>query len=418
MNLQTFKAPTMAEALTQVKREMGVDAVILHTRTFQTRYWLGLRRREMVEITAGKGLNVGRRPRPAAAAAPAERRPAAGGLGAYTQNSSLVAATARPVAVNRDIAPRNVVEGSRALMETPAANSAAILSLTAEMGQLKNMVKDLVTHTRSQKCPQVPEDLFDYYMQLIENQVADELATEIIRTIQKSVRPEQYTQPEVMREKIAELLEKLLPVTGPIQRTKTRGPHVVALIGPTGVGKTTTIAKLAANLKLREKHRVGLITLDTYRIAAVDQLKKYADIIGSPLKVVSNAEDLSAALAGMQDFDFVLIDTAGRSPNDTMKLNELKSLLDVAEPDEVHLVLSTTNSEECIQLAISRFADVRVDKMIFTKLDEAAHVGVVLNVVRKVNKSLSYVTTGQDVPDDIEVGRGRRLAQLILGSGL
>jgi flagellar biosynthesis protein FlhF len=101
-----------------------------------------------------------------------------------------------------------------------------------------------------------------------------------------------------------------------------------------------------------------------------------------------------------------------------MKLNELKSLLAVAEPDEVHLVLSTTASEQCIQLAVSRFGDVRVDKIIFTKLDEAAHVGVVLNVVRKVNKSLSYVTTGQDVPDDIEVGRGRRLAQLILGSGL
>jgi flagellar biosynthesis protein FlhF len=221
-----------------------------------------------------------------------------------------------------------------------------------------------------------------------------------------------------MREKIAEQLEKLLPTTGPITRTRTKGPHVVALIGPTGVGKTTTIAKLAANLKLREKHRVGLITLDTYRIAAVDQLKRYADIIGSPLRVVANAEDLTEAMLSMQDCDFILIDTAGRSPNDTMKLNELKSLLAVAEPDEVHLVLSTTNSEECIQLAVSRFGDVRVDKIIFTKLDEAAHVGVVLNVVRKVNKSLSYVTTGQDVPDDIEVGRGRRLAQLILGSGL
>jgi flagellar biosynthesis protein FlhF len=408
----------MAEALTQVKREMGIDAVILHTRTFQTRYWLGLRRREMVEITAGKGLNlVGRSPRSAPAARQPESRPGGGGLATYTR-TAVATATARPVPANRDLPPRDPVQAGRALLESPAGNSAAIMSLTTEMGQLKNMVKDLVTQTRSAKAPNVPEDLFDYYMQLIENQVAEELATEIIRTLQKNVRPEHYNQPDVMRERIAEQLEKLLPTTGPIQRTKATGPHVVALIGPTGVGKTTTIAKLAANLKLREKHRVGLITLDTYRIAAVDQLKKYADIIGSPLKVVANGEDLTAALLGMQDFDFVLIDTAGRSPNDTMKLNELKSLLAVAEPDEVHLVLSTTNSEECIQLAVSRFADVRVDKIIFTKLDEAAHVGVVLNVVRKVNKSLSYVTTGQDVPDDIEIGRGRRLAQLILGSGL
>jgi flagellar biosynthesis protein FlhF len=290
--------------------------------------------------------------------------------------------------------------------------------LTDDMSALKTMVKDLVIQTRTQRAPQVPEDLFDYYLQLIENQVADELATEIIRTLQKQVRPEQYGQADLMREKIADQLEKLLPTTGPIKRTKTVGPHVVALIGPTGVGKTTTIAKLAANLKLREKHRVGLITLDTYRIAAVDQLKKYADIIETPLRVVANGEDLTGAMLTMQDCDFILIDTAGRSPNDTMKLNELKALLAVAEPDEVHLVLSTTNSEECIQLAIARFSDVRVDKIIFTKLDEAAHVGVVLNVIRKVNKSLSYVTTGQDVPDDIEVGRGRRLAQLILGGGL
>jgi flagellar biosynthesis protein FlhF len=212
-------------------------------------------------------------------------------------------------------------------------------------------------------------------------------------------------------------LEKYMPVAGPITRTKAHGPHVVALIGPTGVGKTTTIAKLAANLKLREKRKVGLITIDTYRIAAIDQLRKYADIIGSPLKVVGSPDDLREAIISMsQDCEFILIDTAGRSPNDTLKLNELKTFLAVASPDEVHLVLSTTSSQACVELAIERFSDVRADKIIFTKLDEAAHVGVMLNVVRKVNKSLSYVTTGQDVPDDIEVGKGRRLAQLILGN--
>ncbi len=120
----------------------------------------------------------------------------------------------------------------------------------------------------------------------------------------------------------------------------------------------------------------------------------------------------------MSDCEFILIDTAGRSPNDTLKLNELKGLLAAAKPDEVHLVLSTTASQECVELAIARFSEVRVDKIIFTKLDEAAHVGVVLNVVRKVNKSLSYITTGQDVPDDIEVGQAKRLAQLILSGSV
>ena len=438
MNLQTFKAATMAEALTQVKTTMGADAVILHTRTFYTRHWLGLRRREMVEITAGKGLNVGRR-RFVAEPAPQTQRPAAqrqgAGLAAYRSGGSAAGSAgggtalatrgegpgdsfAGRAALPVSAPPRGALEGSRGFMETPAAASAAMLGLSQEVSALKTMVKDLVATTRHQQCPQVPEDLFDYYMQLITNQVAEEVAADIVKTLQKQVRPEHLAQPEFVREKLAEQLEKLVPTSGPISRTKAHGPHVVALIGPTGVGKTTTLAKLAANLKLREKHRVGLITLDTYRIAAVDQLKRYADIIGSPLRVVNSGEELREAVRAMSDCDFLLIDTAGRSPNDTMKLNELRGLLSVIEPDEVHLVLSSTASESCINLAVSRFSEVRVDKIIFTKIDEAAHVGVVLNVVRKVNKSLSYITTGQDVPDDIEVGRGRRLAQLILGAAV
>lgn len=395
MNLETFKASTMAEALSQVKTSLGMDAVILHTRTYQRRYCMGLRRRDVVEITAGRGL--------------AERK--SRGI-------------QRLVAPSR-VSPRSTTEAAklesggttRQLLQTPAANQAIMMGISQEMAQLRSMVKDLVVQTRHKQAPDVPENLFEYYSQLISSQVAEELASQIIRSLQQELRPEHLAQPEFVRHKLAEQLEKLVPTSGPILRTKASGAHIVALIGPTGVGKTTTIAKLAANLKLREKHRVGLITLDTYRIAAVDQLKKYADIIGSPLKVVGSPEELRAAADGMGDCDFILIDTAGRSPADTMKINELRHFIEAVEPDEVHLVLSTTASQACVELAIERFSAVRVDKILFTKLDEAAHVGVVLNVARKVNKALSYVTTGQDVPDDIEVGRGGKLAQMILGGG-
>lgn len=396
----------MAEALAQVKNVMGSDAVILHTRTFHTRSFLGLRRREMVEITAGRGFNVGERNLRRQQSRPA---PTAQGQGIGAYGRAALPSTPAPAV------PRNALEGSRQLMETPGASSAAMLSMTSEMSSLKSMVKDLVTHTRQAKCPQVPENLFEYYLQLVENKVTEELAADIVQTLQKQMRPEHLAQPEFVKKKLAQHLEKLLPTAGPIVRTKTRGPHVVALIGPTGVGKTTTLAKLAANLKLRENRRVGLITLDTYRIAAVDQIKKYADVMGAPLRVVSSTEDLREAVDSMSDCEFVLIDTAGRSPNDTLKLNELKALLAVVEPDEVHLVLSTTASQDSIQLAITRFTEVRVDKIIFTKIDEAATVGVVLNVIRKASKSLSYITTGQNVPADIEVGGGGRLAQMILG---
>ena len=414
MNLQTFKAQTMAEALQEVKKQMGHDAVILHTRTYQMRQWLGLRRREMVEVTAGRGLNFARRARQGANGGQARTNQVIGatqsGLiyGPGYGRASLGSSTpAQPVA--------SPVENARQLLETPAAGNAVMLSVGRDMAQLKQMVEKLVIENRQAQSPKVPEELFEHYLQLIQNEVADELAQEIVRTLQKELRPEYLTQINYVRERLAEQIEKLIPSSGPIIRKTTPGPHVLALIGPTGVGKTTTLAKLAANLKLKERHRVGLITLDTYRIAAVDQLKRYADIIGSPLKVVANPEELREAMNSMSSMDFVLIDTAGRSPNDMMKINELRDLLATVEPDEVHLVLSSTSAPACIELAVQRFSEVRVDKIIFTKLDEAAHVGVVLNVIRKVNKSLSYVTTGQAVPNDIEVGRGSMLAKMILG---
>jgi flagellar biosynthesis protein FlhF len=384
MDYRTFRGNTMSAALAEVKNELGPQAVILHTRSYVKNRWLGLRRREIFEITAGRNVRTqDRAPRPQPAPKPA---------------------------------PQSILDSRRQLLESAPGQNAAMLGLFQELSGVKTMLKDLVAHADRARAPHIPEELVAFYTKLIQNQVAEELAAEMIKTLQRQIRPEHANHTEFIHSKLAEQIERHLPVSGPIVRTKTKGPHVVALIGPTGVGKTTTLAKLAANLKLREKRRVGLVTLDTYRIAAIDQLRKYADIMAAPLKVVGNGEELSAAIAAMNDCEFILIDTAGRSPNDALKLSELKSFLAAAHPDEVHLVLSSTASQQCVELAIARFGEVRVDKIIFTKLDEAAHVGVVLNVVHKVQKALSYVTTGQDVPDDIEVGQPRRLAQLILSN--
>ncbi len=406
----------MADALKQVKTAMGHDAVILHTRSYHSRKWLGLGKRQMVEITAGAGLNVGPR-RTRATSTPVHTH--AGELARRQQaNTHLVTELHRRQVTQAEgylgMGVPNIP--GRDLLQSPAVGPILIRELTGEVTNLKKLVKEFVDSNRKNHCPAMPEELFDHYHQLIENQVAAEIAADILKTVQSELRPEMFNSPEAVREKIGQQLEKLLPVSGPIMRKKNIGPHVVALIGPTGVGKTTTIAKLAANLKLREKRKVGLITIDTYRIAAIDQLKKYADILGAPLKVVDSPDELREAVVELSDNDYILIDTAGRSPKDAMRISELKNFIQAAQADEVHLVLSSTVSEDCVDLAVQRFGEVGVDKVIFTKIDEAAHVGVILNVARKINKGLSYITTGQDVPDDIEVGRGRRLAQLILGS--
>ena len=278
MNLQTFKATTMAEALQQVKNQMGHDAVILHTRTYQLRQWLGLRRREVVEVTAGRGLNFARRPRqsPAAAATPIARSNQAIGANASGLIYGPGAGRAMPIAssssteiisATHSITPRSQMEGARQLLETPAAGNAMMVSVGQDMAALKKMVEKLILENSRANLPKLPSELLEHYTKLIQNEVADELAQEILRTLHSELRPEYLCQEKYVREKLAEHIERLIPHSGPITRKQTRGPHVLALIGPTGVGKTTTLAKLAANLKLKEGHRVGLITLDTYRIA-------------------------------------------------------------------------------------------------------------------------------------------------------
>lgn len=401
MQLEKITAPTMADAVKEVKRLLGDDAVILTTRMITTRRWMGLRKRELVEVMAGKGVNVqSRRPRPPERPVVKTIPPA--GPAAYAANSRLTPSG-------------EAQQPGRELLSSPAATSIAMVSLVNEMNALKSMVSGLVSEVRHRNTPAVPEELFNFYTQLIESEVSEELATDIIRKIQQNARPEQLANPQYVKDRMVEQIEKLIPMSGPIERKKPHGPHTVALIGPTGVGKTTTIAKLAANLKLREQKKVGLITIDTFRIAAIDQLRKYADLIGIVLTVVNSPEEMRAAVDSMTDCEYVLIDTAGRSPTDALKLNELGRFLEAARPDEVHLVLSTTCGQRSAELAMEKFNGVRVDKVIFTKVDEAAQLGMLLSVVRKLNKGLSYVTTGQDVPDDIEVGQARRIAKLILG---
>ncbi|MHC4064765.1 MAG: flagellar biosynthesis protein FlhF [Planctomycetota bacterium] len=390
MKLRTFQARTMAEALDQVKRQLGRDAVILHTRTFSKGGLFGLGGRPMVEITAARG---------------AADLPRYAGPVRMPPKSGIQEATAGGAA--------SATAPSEASIRAPDVSA-----LTAELGAVKSLVRDLVRETRRSVTPSLPEQLFESYVHLVEAQVSEEIAQRLAAQVRDELDAEELANPAAVRRKLAAYVESLLPTAGPIRLASLPGPSIIALVGPTGVGKTTTIAKLAANFRLRENRRVGLITLDTYRIAAVEQLRTYAQIINVPLEVVMSPGQLPGALERLQGCDVVLIDTAGRSQNDAIRMNELKCYLDRAKPHEVHLVLSSASSQGVVDAVLARFSMLGVDRVIFTKLDEAIGFGVILNCVQEAGARLSYVTTGQDVPDDIEVGDASRVAGLILGGEL
>ncbi len=160
---------------------------------------------------------------------------------------------------------------------------------------------------------------------------------------------------------------------------------------------------------------MGLITVDTYRIAAVEQLRTYADIIDLPMQVVATANDMRQAVRGMADLDLILLDTAGRSPKDEVKLNELAELLEQAQPHEVHLVLSSVANAAVLAGTAERFAEVGTTALVLTKLDEAAGLGNLFPLLRDGGLPLSYVTNGQNVPDDIAPADARRLAAEMVG---
>ena len=191
-------------------------------------------------------------------------------------------------------------------------------------------------------------------------------------------------------------------------------PKVVALIGPTGVGKTTTLAKIAARFVLEQGARVALITADTYRISAVEQLKTYSDILGLPLEIVYNPDALRRAIEKHKDKQLILIDTAGRSQYNEYQMKELSGLLSIDADIEKHLVMSaTTKTSDGIEL-LENFSICQPDRVIFTKVDETGTHGIILNILHRRKVALSYVTNGQSVPDDIEPASVERLAELLL----
>lgn len=302
--------------------------------------------------------------------------------------------------------------------------------LFAELADIKLMVNQVLQTTppggmaagAGGAAGSMPEALFKQYLRLLEAAVSRDIADAIVGAVRDELSPAEMCDEQIVRTTVLRHLAALIPVAEQASRAPVSDgrPFTIALVGPTGVGKTTTIAKLAAAYKLRQGRSVAMITSDTYRIAAVDQLRTYASILGVPLKVVMTPAEMDAAVRSLCNFDVVLIDTAGRSQNAKERLRELSAFLEAASPHETHMVLSSTASEGVLMRTAQSFADAGIvaNRLILSKLDEAVNFGVVVNVAKRLSARLSFVTTGQEVPDHIEAGRPDRLARMILDNSL
>jgi flagellar biosynthesis protein FlhF len=397
MEIKTYRAATMHAALVMVRQELGPDAAVLHTREVRTSRLFGLiPGPRQIEVTASAGVNVPSRlpgPRsdghPLGGAPGSDRRP----VGPLEQKSPIFFSPPAPAASPaRPTAPGDVQD---------------------QLSDLRSMVQDLCRRTRGPGPHDLPESLFRVFTELIDVDLGEDLARELVERVRTEASSGELSDPVMLKARIARLIEGEIHVAGPIAVTPGRR-RLVALVGPTGVGKTTTIAKLAAVYRLREKRNVGLITVDTYRIAAVEQLRTYADIIDLPMQVVSTPREMREAAGRMDGLDLILLDTAGRSPRDEIKIQELRSFLTEAAADEVCLVLSSVAGAKTLKQVVERFATVGTTSLILTKLDESTGLGHLLPVLRDSRLPLSYLTNGQNVPDDIEVADPARLARLVL----
>lgn len=420
-NIRTFTAKTMPQALSLVRQAMGPDALILRTRTVRNSRLLGLLGQSHIEVVACRAVNSAhsRTGRPAPRTPNSVRptnQPADNHPGTPNTLANDPEALRDLLARYRQTMPDQQPSISQPNPTAPSASPSQADSnqLYQQVEAIQQTLNQLITEQRRQRTPDIPDPLQELYLQLMQKEVGEELARELIHRLQSCLDTDQLLSARLVYKQITQAFQSMVRTTGPVGRNLDGSPRVVSLIGPTGVGKTTTIAKLAADLKLHHHCNVGLITLDTYRIGAVEQLRMYAQIIDVPCRVVLSPIELREAIRSMAALDVILIDTAGRAQNDTMKMTELKTFLNAAAPDEVHLVLPGTAGEKHLMDVIDHFKPLGVNRLLFTKLDEAVTFGVLLRVMQQVETAVSYFTTGQSVPDDIEVGSGTRLARLLL----
>ncbi len=474
MQVKKFEAPTIQEALETIKRELGPEAIILQTKQYKKGF--GLMSKGSVEVTAAvsdrslqKKQHLEKRlPEPTRQSI--QKLPADRQADVYDRHAEKLAATTRdqvqlsgkraPSGASAGEAPKKAITQTRYADidadEIPAHPGAAVAKaqiakaaraslgasslggapnqsqLEHEVTHLKRMIEELranqevsisrATEVGGMQGTLSQPTLQSAFEELVVGGMDKRFALSLVRKVGFELGPDKSSNPDLVLEQLAteimSSVEVISPVIGAPRANAdgdgAKGPVIVSLVGPTGVGKTTTAAKIASLAILKHHLKVGLINLDNYKIAAFDQLGTYAKILNVPFRSVGDAQELNAAIQDFQALDLVLIDTTGRSQRDPGSLKEMQQLLAGIPGMATYLVLSATTRDNELYDMASRFGVFRPQGLVFSKLDEATTYGAVYNLSQKAKIPLVYFTTGQRVPEDFEEATRERMAALLL----
>lgn len=412
MIIKKYQAKTEAEAVEQAKKELGQNVVIMNVHTMKKKGIFRFLKPRMIEITVALEDDMDRGPDRTPARKEMPKAPADADRDTIRDADNVLQKS------EEGILPKTLVQST---METKSEQGGD--AIRERLDSLQNLLEKQLKPVEEEKPEkEEPEEKNEtvafmqlLYNTMIENEVNEKYANQIIDEIEKNSKanaPMDYI--------LANVYQKMILKFGKPAgiQPASKGPKVIFFVGPTGVGKTTTIAKIASKFRVDEKKRIALLTADTYRIAAAEQLRTYANILEVPFRVIYSVEEIESALTDFSEYDYILVDTAGHSHHNEAQRDNMNAFIhsvDGKAEKEVFLVLSATTKYRDLLSIADAYKNMTEYKLIFTKLDETTTLGNLLNLKLHTGAALSYVTCGQNVPDDIENFNPQKTVKQLLG---
>jgi len=408
MIIKKFTAPTMTEALAKVRDELGTEAIILNTRSSRAGGVFDFTGRSSVEVTAAVDENISKengRVAQSSKRTPAPISPSDARL--YPPAGS----TVYEASDGRKIPSRRTDEVS----VKELGNRVNIDGIMEDIKELKQTVKVLSDTAITADMSGLPTHLAALLSNMKTSGIDDKIAKKVTRQLLNELGGVELSDPSLIIDRATQLLMAGIGDVSPVTFAGAR-PRIVAFVGPTGTGKTTTIAKLATDFSLNMDKKVSVLTIDTKRVDAVGQLKAYCRIVNIPLFIAYNPGDLPGIMPKIMDSDIVLVDTPGLAPMDRKQMMDMIEFLQKLVPQEVHLTLSVTTSLLEMKRIFENFGTLKPNRILYTKLDETSNYGTMISFAIFSKKTVSYVTFGQNVPGDFSVADPEGLIRKNLNS--